>query len=260
MFTITLDGVCMRRGDTEIISNVDCRFEPGEVTVLLGFSGSGKSTLLKLAAGLLFPSSGMVMVNGRRFESMSRKEEEAFRKQSAFIFQDAALWANRTVFQNIAFPLQVHYPELSAKEIEERVMEAVEAVGYKDRMDRRPSQISAGEQKMAGIARAIVSRPKLLFIDSPLLNLDSVAESRITGVLKNLRLAGAAMVVSSSSARLVSLLADRLIIMNDGAIVESGPFDEVRKSGHEVTRAVLASVLEEAASYDDDILDLLGET
>jgi phospholipid/cholesterol/gamma-HCH transport system ATP-binding protein len=259
MFTITLEGVSMMRGDTEIISGVSCTFREGTVTALLGFSGSGKSTLLKLAAGLLLPSSGSVLIDGVRLDTFSRGDEEAFRKVSGFIFQDAALWANRTVFQNIAFPLQLHFPEMPDAAVRQRVMECVEAVGYQDRLERRPSQISAGEQKMVSIARAVAARPEILFIDSPLLNLDSVAEARIIALLKSLKQEGTAMMVSSSSSPLVSLLADRLLIIDNGRIVEEGSFAEVRSSSHPVTKSVLASILEQASSYDDEILDLLGD-
>jgi ABC-type multidrug transport system ATPase subunit len=138
-------------------------------------------------------------------------------------------------------------------------MECVEAVGYQDRLERRPSQISAGEQKMVSIARAVAARPEILFIDSPLLNLDSVAEARIIALLKSLKQEGTAMMVSSSSSPLVSLLADRLLIIDNGRIVEEGSFAEVRSSSHPVTKSVLASILEQASSYDDEILDLLGD-
>ncbi len=259
MFTITLDGVSMMRGDTEIISGVNCTFRGGKVTALLGFSGSGKSTLLKLAAGLLLPSSGFVMIDDVRLDTFKRKEEEAFRKVSGFIFQDAALWSNQTVFRNIAFPLQLHYPELPEAAVRERVMECIKAVGYQDKLERRPSQISAGEQKMVSIARAIVAKPQILFIDSPLLNLDSVAEARIIALLKGLKQNGTAMIMSSASSPLVSLLADRLLIIDNGRIVEEGSFGEVRASRHGVTKSVLSSILEQASSYDDEILDLLGD-
>lgn len=249
----------MMRGDTEIISEINHVFSPGSVTVLLGFSGSGKSTLLKLAAGLLTPSSGIVRVNEKSFFQLRRGEEEAFRKNSGFIFQDAALWANQTVFENVAFPLKVHFPHISGDKLSGKVLETMAEVGYRDKPERRPSQISGGEQKMIGIARAIVSHPKLLFIDMPLLNLDSASEARVLELLKRLKIEGTSMIISSGSSHLISLLADYLLIIDRGKIVESGPFNVVKRSSHPVTKGVLASVLEHVSSYDDDILNLLED-
>jgi phospholipid/cholesterol/gamma-HCH transport system ATP-binding protein len=259
MFSIRLEGIGMIRGDTAVVSNINYTFPTGGVTVLLGFSGSGKSTLLKIASGLLLPTEGNLYINSTDFTRMSRKDEEDFRKESGFVFQDSALWANRSAFQNVALPLEVHYPQLSREEVRRRVMDALKETGYRDKPERRPSEISGGEQKMVAISRAIVCRPKLLFIDTPLLNLDSVAEKRIFDLLKRLKAEGTAMIICSASSRIVSMLADYLLIVHEGSIVEAGAFSEVRQSGHPVTREVIASTLDHASSYDDDILDLLGD-
>lgn len=247
------------RGDKTILGPLSCRFGESGVCALMGFSGSGKSSLLKLAAGLLPPSGGSLLVDGMDYMHFRSAQETAFRRESGFIFQDGALWANRSILQNLLLPLEVHRPDLNSKQREELALEMLEKTGYRDKPTRRPSQISAGERKSAAAARALVTSPRLLFADSPLLNLDSYSQTRILDLLKSYKLQGASLIIASSSAKLLSRLADRLVIVHEGVIIEDGPFAQVRGSTNPISRQVLDSVLEESATYDDSILDLLGE-
>jgi phospholipid/cholesterol/gamma-HCH transport system ATP-binding protein len=260
MRSITLDSVTMYRGDTNIIDRISHIFRKGVVSIILGHSGSGKSSLLKLAAGLLFPTEGRVFLDDKDLASLSRNEEESFRKESSFMFEDAALWANRTVMQNVIFPLEIHYPKMKREEMEGMVKEMLIKVGYRDKLERRPSQISGGEEKMVGIARALIIEPQLLFIDAPLLNLDSISENRIIQLLREEKRKGKTIIMNTSSSRLTSLVADELLVLHEGKLVEAGPFEEIRTSSKPITREIFNSVLEHASSYDDSILDLLDES
>jgi len=133
----------------------------------MGPSGSGKSTLLKVAAGICVPDSGEVLVEGRSLLRMSDRRLLEFRRASGFMFQDAALWANKTIFENLALPLQIHRQDLAAASVRAEVLAALRRAGLEASAELRPAQMSMGENKIVSFLRAVVLRPALLFLDNP---------------------------------------------------------------------------------------------
>lgn len=259
MSTIELTHVNFFYGERPVINDVSLVVSPGITSVVVGASGSGKSVLLKVMAGLLPPHKGTVEVNHKNIFSFSEQEELAFRKKSSFVFQDGALWANRSVMQNVEFPLRVHFPELSSKEIRNKVEKTLSAVGYQDSLDYRPDQLSAGEQKMVSLARALITEPEMLFLDTPLVGIDSNAVEAIKQIINELRSKGRTIIAGFSDPELISMIADDLIVVHKGRVIAHGPFDEVKRSDDPAVQKILSMVLQELAAYDDDILSLLGE-
>ncbi len=255
---IELDNVSLDVGGKRILSEISFTFTPHKTTVLLGVSGSGKSMLLKVAAGLLPPSDGSVKVNSLDMNQLSDKQEKEFRRKSGFVFQDAALWANRSVLQNVQFPLEVHYPEMGDDQQKEKAEKQLERVGYKDSYFYRPSQISTGEQKMVSLARSLVTQPELLFLDNPLVSLDSGSAESMMESIKQLHKHNTTLIGSFASAELISLIADELVVLHKGQLLVSGGFREVRNTDDPVAKNVLASLFNEAASFDEDILELIN--
>ncbi len=197
-----------------IIKDVDIYVNAGEFVVIMGKSGSGKSTLLGLLAALDYPDSGSVELAG---ETLSALDEDALavirQRDMGFVFQSFHLLPTLTVAENIAFPL-----DIARRPDKVRVDELIAAVGLEPRRNSLPNQLSGGEQQRTAVARALVSRPKIVFADEPTGNLDEQNAAQVMQLLLDLRKqTGSALVVVTHDASLAKM-ADRVITMHDGMI------------------------------------------
>jgi len=215
-----------RRGDYNILSDVSFSLPEGTVTFFMGVAGSGKSALLKTAAGLRPPDSGEVLFRGTSLARMSRKDEAHFRRVSAFVFQDAALWANQSLFDNLALPIRVHEGGMSKAEVERAVRRAVELVGYEEDLRIRPSDLSSGERRIVGLARSLVLDPELLFMDEPFSNLDEAAIERVSGIVAALKERGRTMAIVTSQSEFAGRYADFVAVLGGGGLKAFGPYDQ----------------------------------
>ena len=198
-----------------IIKDVNIHVNAGEFVVIMGKSGSGKSTLLGLLAALDYPDSGDVELAG---QTLSRLNEDALavirQRDMGFVFQSFHLLSTLTVAENIAFPLDIARRPNAA-----RVDELIEAVDLGHRRHSLPNQLSGGEQQRTAVARALVSRPKIVFADEPTGNLDEQNANQVMQLLLDLRQkTGSALVVVTHDSALADM-ADRVITMHDGRIV-----------------------------------------
>lgn len=146
---------------------------------------------------------------------------------------------------------------MSPAEMNRRVETYLHEVGYEDRLDYRPSQISAGEQKMVSFARALITDPEFLFLDTPLVGIDTSSAKSIQNIIKKLHRQKRTIVGGFIDAKLISMIADELIILHKGRIAAHGPFAEVKQSSNPLVQKVLEIVLKQAAAFDEDILTLL---
>ncbi len=206
----------VRIGDskTEIIKGIDIAIDAGEFAVIMGKSGSGKSTLLGLLAGLDYPDSGEVWLDGQNLTKLSEDELAQKRQQDmGFVFQSFHLLPTLTVAENIAFPL-----DIARKPDANRVEQLLEAVGLTHRRDSLPHQLSGGEQQRTALARALVARPKIIFADEPTGNLDEQNAQQVMNLLLELqRQSGTALVVVTHDPALTEH-ADQIIVIHDGQI------------------------------------------
>ena len=198
-----------------IIKDVDIHVNAGEFVVIMGKSGSGKSTLLGLLAALDYPDSGTVMLADQALNTLDEDALAVIRQRDmGFVFQSFHLLPTLTVAENIAFPL-----DIARRPDKLRVTELIEAVGLSDRRNSLPSQLSGGEQQRTAVARALVSRPKIVFADEPTGNLDEQNANQVMKLLLDLReQVGSALVVVTHDATLAKM-ADRVITMHDGRIL-----------------------------------------
>lgn len=254
---ISLRGVSLFSGTEAVFADVTISMPVGSTTLVMGASGSGKSALLKVAAGLIPPDSGTVALLGSRLGTLAKPEERELRRRNGFVFQDAALWQNLTVYQNLALPLQYHGVTEGAAEVERRVRALAGEFGMQRRIDLRPAQLSAGERKMVSFLRAIILDPEVLFLDEPTSFVDHHGAELIIRRLRELKTRGTTMVASTHSARISSQLADYLVVLDAGGVVAQGPFRDVVHGADRRVKEILSDVLSETASYDTDILDLL---
>ncbi len=254
---VTMDNVHLTLGGFEALRGVTVSFIEGKSTVIMGPSGSGKSTLLKVAAGLVPPDRGTVHFHGRDIFQMSERALMAMRRHCGFVFQDGALWENKTLFENLALPLQVHFSHLPAAERARRVARALERVGLEQSASERPAALSGGVKKIASFLRALMTEPPLLFMDEPTLSIDHAMSDRIHQIIHDLKSRGTTIIAVTHDAQLTSMLADRLVVLDQGTVIASGDFDEVKRSREVRVRAILSEVLKDIASYDTDLLELL---
>ncbi len=197
-----------------IIKDVSIHVDAGEFVVIMGKSGSGKSTLLGLLAALDYPDSGSVKLGEYTLSALDEDKLAAIRQRDmGFVFQSFHLLPTLTVAENIAFPL-----DIARRPDNARVDELIDAVGLGHRRDSLPNQLSGGEQQRTAVARALVSRPKIVFADEPTGNLDEQNADQVMQLLLDLRQqTGSALVVVTHDPALAEM-ADRVITMHDGVI------------------------------------------
>ncbi|HUX36778.1 MAG TPA: ATP-binding cassette domain-containing protein [Rectinemataceae bacterium] len=223
---LELRAVSLRAAAKTIIDEVSLTFAEGESTVVMGASGSGKSSLVKIAAGIVPPDEGELLVGGKPFGALSKKEVLAFRRRSGFVFQDAALWANQSLFDNIAFPLRFHSPGLPPSELEGLVKRAAERAGLRRELSVRPSDISAGEAKLGGLARALVLDPEIIFLDDPLTDLDEGLRDGLSRLLVALGEGGKTIVLTGATPELARRMADFVVVIGEGRLRAAGSYEE----------------------------------
>ncbi|HOX92629.1 MAG TPA: ATP-binding cassette domain-containing protein [Spirochaetales bacterium] len=222
---LELAGISASSGGFRILTDVSLAFPENEWSVVLGAAGSGKSTLLKTAAGLMVPDSGTVLVVGRDMAKFNPRDEIAFRSRSGFVFQDAALWANQSILNNVAMPLRVHRNWMSESQIAETCRDILVRLGYTESMGVRPAELSSGEQKLVSIARALVHQPSLVFLDDPTSNLDEDAVDRLFAELDRLRASSVTVVTVTNNTELAYRFADYLGVLKDGSLLDFGLYD-----------------------------------
>jgi len=256
---IRLKNVTVQSEDYEILRDISLSFAQSRSTVILGPAGCGKSTLLKVAAGIIMPDRGSVFIDGENLLTMPERDLKAFRRRNGFAFQDAALWANQSLYENLFIPLRFHNPRLKKSEIHDRVMQSLESTGMDSQAHLRPAQISSGEQKIVSFCRALILEPEVLYMDEPTLSIDARVLGIIYDLIRRYKQKGCTLLVVTHDQDLTSWLADDLIVLKAGEVVEMGPFDEVKNSENQEVQSILSSVLSRAASYDTDILGLLAK-
>lgn len=199
------------------LDDVSLEVEKGEFVFLVGPSGSGKSTFLRLVLREERPTSGHVWVLGKELNRLSNWKIPALRRQIGTVFQDFRLLPNKSVFENVAFALEVIGKPRS--HIRKVVPEVLEVVGLEDKMERRPDELSGGEQQRVAIARAFVNRPLLLIADEPTGNLDPNTSVGIMKLLDRINRLGTTVIMSTHDAQIVDQMRRRVIELDTGHVV-----------------------------------------
>ncbi len=243
MHTIQLEHVTFIRNNRKILNDISLEFPPGKTSVIIGPSGCGKSTILKVAAGLIPPTSGKVLIDGENLRGQSRRKLHDFRMQSSFVFQDAALWANQSVYENINLSLQVHFPLLNNDKKDTMILSILEKVGYTDSIHLRPAQLSNGERKMVSLARALVTVPTLIYLDNPLILVDPAVLAKMQKLIVNLHSGKETILANFSNISLTKRLADFAVVMKDGKVIYSAGMENILQSKNSTVREILEDVL-----------------
>ncbi len=227
---ITVENLVKKYGNVTASNQLNCSFETGKVTVILGGSGSGKSTLLRQITGLEKPDSGSVFFDGIDLTGLSKKKLYELRKKMGMLFQGSALFNYLNIFENIAFPLREH-TKIADNIIKTIVTMKLEMVGLRGTEHLMPSQLSGGMMKRVGLARAIVMDPKIIFYDEPTSGLDPISTGVIDRLIKDLNQAlNITTIVVSHDIESCFRIADNIIILFYGEIVAQGTAEQIKNS------------------------------
>ena len=208
-------------GGNEVLKDVSFRVNDGDVIAILGPSGSGKTTLLRCLSFLETADGGRSVFNGKEYDlhKSSRKDIHEYMKHIGFVFQDYQLFGNKTALENVTEGLIVAR-RMKREEAEEKGLKALERVGMLDKKDFYPSKLSGGQQQRVAIARAMVSEPGVIFFDEPTSALDPELTGEVLDVMRKLAEDGTTMVVVTHEMEFARRVADRVILMEGGVIVE----------------------------------------
>jgi len=210
-----------------VLDGVSFIVEEAENMVVFGRSGTGKSVLLKCMIRLMEPDSGDIKINGIDVLQLDTRELNGLRKDIGFLFQGAALYDSMSVRENLEFPLIRNF-DLDQKEISDRVHFVLEAVSLLEAIDKMPSELSGGMKKRIGLARSIITKPKLMFYDEPTTGLDPITAKEISVLIIDLqhRLKMTSIVVTHDLL-CAKIIADRAIVLEDGKIVKEGSINDL---------------------------------
>jgi cell division transport system ATP-binding protein len=202
------------------IHELSFRVKRGEFLFVTGHSGAGKSTLLRLLLAMERPSSGKLLLAGQDLSTITSAQIPFLRRQIGVVFQNHQLLFDRTVFDNIALPLQIL--GLGREEIAERVGTALERVSLHDKAELYPADLSTGQQQRVGIARAVVHRPALLLADEPTGNLDPRLAAEIMGVFEDINRLGTTVLIASHDLALIARMRHRMLTLQRGRLIGDG--------------------------------------
>lgn len=205
-----------KRGDA--LDKVSLHIEPKEFVIVIGPSGAGKSTLLKLLTREERPTSGKIVVGGIDYDKLRDRDIPKLRRKIGVVFQDFKLLPNKTVFENVAFALEI--TGASNKEIQHTVPKVIEIVGLQGKENNMPYELSGGEKQRVAIARAIVRQPRILIADEPTGNLDPKHAWDVVKVLEKINKYGTTVLLTTHNQQVVDKLRRRVVTVEDGKIVD----------------------------------------
>lgn len=241
---ISFQNVRKSFGTREILKGITFDVPEGQILFILGTSGTGKSVLLKNIVGLLKPSSGAIVIDGVDVAQMSEEQMFPIRRKCGMVFQHPALFDSLSIFENVAFGLRKHQPELSESDVRQRVQECLSLVQLRGVENKMPQEISYGMQKRVSLARTVAVNPRILLFDEPTTGLDPVTTHAINQLILDLsrKLKTTSLVVSHDMQCALEI-ADHIIMLDKGEIVAQGSPAEMKKNPHPLVRDFLSEAL-----------------
>ena len=225
MSSVTIQDITKSFGNVVVLDHFNAVFEDGEFVTLLGPSGCGKTTMLRIIAGFEKPTSGSVFFDDRVVSS-DKVFIQPEKRDIGMVFQSYAVWPHMTVFENVAYPLQIKkVDKATIKKKVDHVLEVVHLMQYRDRI---PSQLSGGQQQRVALARALVAEPALLLLDEPLSNLDAKLRESMRFEIKEIqRQLGITVIYVTHDQTEAMAMSDRIFLINRGVVQQSGSPDEI---------------------------------
>ncbi len=200
----------------QVLTDINISIAQGEFVSLVGASGVGKSTLLKLIYAEEKATEGAVFFDGRDLSLIKRRVLPHYRRNFGTVFQDAKLLENKTIYENVAYTLEIHGK--STAQIREEVPRILDVVGLSGKMDKYPGEVSGGEAQRASLARAVIHRPRVLVADEPTGNLDPEATWNIVNLLLKVNEFGTTVILATHDTQIVDQIHRRVIVLKDGRV------------------------------------------
>ncbi|MCE4604842.1 MAG: ATP-binding cassette domain-containing protein [Aeropyrum sp.] len=241
---LSVQGLVVAYGRKRVLHGVGLELNPGEKLVIMGPSGSGKSTLLRAIPRLIEPEEGRIIFMGIDITRLKGRELRSVRRRMGFLPQSYSLFPHMTVLKNITYPLQKSLG-LDRRAAEERALKYLSMLGIDSLAERHPARLSGGQQQRAALARALAMEPEVLLLDEPTSALDPESRADVLDALYSVARIGKSMIVVTHEADFALSVADRMLFMEDGKIIEEGtPGELIGRSGR--VKKFLESILEEA--------------
>jgi phospholipid/cholesterol/gamma-HCH transport system ATP-binding protein len=228
---LTIRNLYKSFGDNHVLINFNLELKKGESVVVLGKSGSGKSVLIKCIIGLLLPDAGSIEMFGRNIPDIGEEELDKIRAKVGFLFQSNALYDSMTVRENLEFPLRRHWIQVSQKEVNDMVMEALDDVGLVHTIDMMPAALSGGMRKRIALARTLILKPEIILYDEPTTGLDPITGKEIIALMVEIQVKyNTTSLIISHDMNCVKMAGNRVVVLIDGRCYADGTYNQLRQT------------------------------
>ncbi len=239
---ILVDDVKKSFGSTEVIRGITMHLRRRETAVIIGGSGAGKTTLLRMLIGLEKPTTGHIWVDGEDISALNEYKMNRVRQKFGMVFQYAALLDSLNVLENVAFPLREHRKHLTRKEVEDKVVAMLNLLGLENKEGRMPSELSGGQRKRVGLARALMLDPQIIIYDEPTSGLDPITSRMVDDLIEETRdrFHVTSVVISHDMASTFRIAHQAFLVVN-GLVIAQGRPDELAFGDNEEARTFIAA-------------------
>jgi len=228
---LVIKGLCKSFGDNHILKDFNLELFKGKSTVVLGKSGSGKSVLIKCIIGLIKPEKGSIHILGQNIPDLNHDDLDQIRAKVGFLFQSNALYDSMTVRENLEFPLRRHWLEISQKEVDIMVINALDDVGLAHTIDMMPIELSGGMRKRIALARTLILKPEIILYDEPTTGLDTITSKEIIELMIEIQQKyNTTSLIISHDMNCVRMASDKVVMLIDGSCYAEGTFKELSQS------------------------------
>lgn len=235
---IEIKGLKKSFGDKEVLKDINLTVHRGENVVVLGRSGQGKSVTIQCIIGMLSPDEGELKVLGEEVDKLDDKELKELRTKIGFLFQGAALYDSMTVRENMEFALTRVLKITDQSELDQKVADILESVGLPDAGEKMPSDLSGGMRKRIGLARTLIVNPEIMLYDEPTTGLDPITSREISHlILEMQKKYKTTSIIITHDMECARIVADRVVVMDDGRYVAEGSFEELSKSNDKFVKS-----------------------
>jgi len=241
---IAIKGLKKSFGKKDVLKDINLELKRGENIVVLGRSGTGKSVTIQCIVGLLKPDGGSLKVFDDEVADMNDKELKELRIKIGFLFQSGALYDSMTVRENLEFPLTRVLKLTDQAEIDKRVEAALDSVGLLEAIDKLPSDLSGGMRKRAGLARTIIVNPEIILYDEPTTGLDPITSREISNLILSIQKKyKTSSIIITHDMECARIAGDSMMIMDDGAFIAEGTFDDLHESNNKIVASFFKDIL-----------------
>jgi phospholipid/cholesterol/gamma-HCH transport system ATP-binding protein len=239
---VFVDDVRKSFGSTNVLKGITMHLRRKETAVIIGGSGAGKTTLLRLLIGLEKPTSGHIWVDGEDIGPLGERDMNRMRQKFGMVFQYAALLDSLNIFDNVCFPLREHRKHMSEAAMRDKVVKMLNLLGIENKEERMPSELSGGQRKRVGLARALMLEPKILIYDEPTSGLDPQTSRMVDDLIEETRdRFGVTNVVISHDMASTFRIAHQAFLVIQGQVVAHGPPDDLAYGDNEIAREFIAA-------------------